>query len=280
MNKRILAAAVILGWAVMACGFSGMLPTATATIGSLPNTGPQAGQPTLPPLVQPTLTEVQPTLTAVPPTLTVAQPSLPTVQATQSGGVSASGLPFSDDFTNSNSGWEQGTYSDGSVGYGNGYYYVKVTTKGYDLYGASAADGITDVIISVDATQFDGPSDNNTGYGVICRLQNDSSDDGYYFRLGGDGQFSVAMYNNGSFTSLMPGSDQWQDAPSANLGNVSNHLVATCKGNQLTFSINGTVVFNGTDNTFSSGGLGLLGVIYDDSATAEFHFTSFQAKAP
>ena len=49
MNKRILIAAVLLGLAVMACGFSATPPTATATFGSLPNTGPQVAQATMPP---------------------------------------------------------------------------------------------------------------------------------------------------------------------------------------------------------------------------------------
>ena len=259
MNKRILIAAVLLGLAMMACGFSATPPTPTATFGSLPNTGPPVAQATMPPLAQPTQT--------------LAPPA-------QSGGNSASGLPFSDDFSSPITAWEAGTYSDGSVGYGDGYYFVKVTTKSEDLYGAAAANSISDVVISVDAAQFDAPSDNNTGYGVICRLQNDNSSNGYYFRIGGDGKFSVVMYNNGGFTSLVPGTDVWQDSLAANQGNASNHLVVSCNGNHLTFTVNGKTLYDGTDNTFSSGGMALLGAVYDDNATAEFHFTGFQAKAP
>jgi hypothetical protein len=242
MNKRIGLAAVILGLAIMACGFGPTMPTAKSIIGSLLPTP-------MPPLAQ-------------------------------SGISSPGGLPFSDDFTSPGTGWEVASYTDGSVGYGSGYYFVKVTMQGDDLYGAAAAGGISDVAISVDAQQFTAPTDNNTAYGVICRLQNDSSNDGYYFRITGDGNFSVALYNNGSFYSLLPGTDEWAAAPSAKPGNVINHLVATCNGSQLTFTVNGTILFNGSDTTFSSGGLGLLGAVYDNNATAEFHFTRFQAKAP
>ena len=270
MNKRILAAAVLLGLAVMACSLGGTQATATPAIVNPPPTA------TMAPVVQPTLTAAPPTATPPAAQATTA----PVVHPTQSGGSSASRLPISDDFTSSSSGWEDDSYSDGSVGYGNGYYFVKVTTKGDNLYGAAAANGIADSVVSVDAAQFDAPGDNNTGYGVICRLQNDSSNNGYYFRIGGDGRYSVVMYNNDTFTSLLPGSDVWQDAASINQGNVSIHLVASCNGSHLTFTVNGTVLFDGTDKTFSSGGFALMGVIYDDSATAEFHFTSFQAKAP
>ncbi len=259
MNKRILMAAVILGLAVMACGFGGTGATATPAIVNLPPTA-------MPPVVQPT----QP----------VAQPTQQVAQPTQSSGSSPSGLPFSDDFTDSSSGWEKGSYSDGTVGYGNGYYFVNVTTKGDNLYGAAAANGISDVQISVDANQFSGPSDNNTSFGVICRLKNDSSNEGYYFRITGDGDFSVVKYENGSFTSLLPGTDEWQAASSVNQGNISNHFLVSCNGDHLTFAVNGKLLFDGTDQTFSSGGFALVGAVYDDNATAEFHFTSFQAKAP
>ncbi len=245
MNKRILAAAVILGLGVMACGFGGTRSTATPTIVSLPPTA-------MPPLVQPT----------------------------QSSGSSPSGLPFSDDFSNPGNGWAIGDYGRGSVGYGNGYYFVKVTAKSTTMYGAAAPYGISDVELSVDAVQFNAPRDNNTAYGVGCRVQDDSSNDGYYFRIGGDGEFSVVMYNNGSFTSLLPGTDTWQASHSANQGNISNHIVVSCNGNHLTFTVNGKILFDGTDNTLSSGGLVLLGVVYDDNASAEFHFTNFQARLP
>ena len=273
MNKSILVAAIILALAVMACGFGAAAETPTPIIEIVTATP-------MPPAVQPTQQVAQATQPPVQATQPPAQPTQPAVQPTQSSASSASSLPFSDDFTNPNSGWEAGTYADGSVGYGNGYYFVKVTTKNSDLYGSAELDGISDSVLSVDAAQFTGPSNNNTAYGVICRLQNDSSNDGYYFRITGDGQFSVVKYDNNSFTSLLSGTDEWQDAPSVNQGNTSNHLVVTCNGTHLTFTVNGTTLFDGTDNTFSSGGFGLLGVVFEDNATGEFHFTSFQAKAP
>jgi len=187
MNKRILAATVILGLAGMACGLGGTVPTATPTIASLP------------PTAMPTV--VQPTPTVEQPTQTVAQP-------TQSTGSSSSGLPFSDDFTDSSTGWANGSYNGGRIGYGKGYYFIKVTTGGDLLYSAAPLNSVSDAVISVDSVQYDAPSDNNTAVGIICRLQNDSSGDGYDFRLAGNGMFSVVMYNNGSYNSLLPGTNE------------------------------------------------------------------------
>lgn len=259
MNKRILAAAALLGLAGLACGFGGTAPTATPIIVVVTST--------------PVPTVEQPAPTAVQPTLSQGQP-------TQSTGSSSSGLPFSDDFTDPSSGWASGSYNGGNMGYGNGYYFIKVTTGGDLLYNTAPMNGVSDAVVSVDTVQYDAPSDNNTAVGIVCRLQNDSSGDGYDFRLSGSGMFSVVMYNNGGYTSLMPGNQAWQPAPSANQGNVSNHIVVSCSGNHLTFKVNGKTLFDATDNTFSSGGFGLLGAVYDNNSTAEFHFTDFQAKAP
>lgn len=171
------------------------------------------------------------------------------------------------------------TYSDGSVGYGNGYYIVQATTNGDNMYGESPLENISNVEIAVDATQFSAPDNNNTAICVICRLQNDDSNDGYYFRISGDGFYSVIVHSNDSFNSLLSG-DTWQDAPVVNQGNITNHLDVTCNADHLIFVVNGSTIFDGTDGTFSSGGIGLIGAVYEDNATAEFHYNNFNAKAP
>ena len=254
MKKKILVPVLILGLAVMACSLGSVLTPATPT--------------NVPP---PPPTEAPPT--EIPPT------EVPATQAQQSNAGNSGILPLTDDFVDSNSGWEVDSYSDGSVGYGNGFYFVSATVKGDNMYGSAPLDNIQNVVISVDATQFSAPDNNNTGFGVICRLQNDNSNDGYYFRISGDGYYSVIAHYNDTFNSLLTG-DTWQDAPAVNQGDVTNHIDVTCNGNQLTFVVNGSTLFDGTDNSFSSGGIGLLGAVYEDNATAEFHFTSFSAKAP
>jgi hypothetical protein len=248
----------------MACSLGSVLNAPTPTIA------------TVPPI--PVMPATQAPATMAPATMSPA--TLPAVtQPPVGSGGSSSALPFTDDFIDPNSGWEVGSMSDGSFGYGNGYYFVKATTNGTNMYGAAALSNIQNVEINVDAAQFSAPDNNNTGYGVICRLQTDGSDDGYYFRISGDGYYSVIAHYNDTFNSLLTG-DTWQDAPSVNQGNVSNHIDVTCNGNQLTMVVNGTTVFTGMDDHFSSGGMALLGAVYEDNSTAEFHFTSFSATNP
>jgi len=249
MNKKLFASVIVLAFAVLACSFSSVVtPTPT----------------NVPPVV-PTAVVVQPTQTS------------PVQQ-------SLTELPFIDDFSNVNTGWEIGDYDNGSVGYGSGYYFVKATSKGVNMYGAAfqndqttAIYNVQDVVIAVDVSQVSGPSDNNTGYGVICRLQ--TGDEGYYFRIGGDGTFSVDVASGGNFTTLLAG-DRWQAASSVNQGNATNHLVVTCNADHLIFEVNGVALFDKYDSTYTAGGIGLLGVIYEDNAAAEYHFTNFMASKP
>jgi len=86
-------------------------------------------------------------------TQTVAQP-------TQSTGSSSSGLPFSDDFTDSSTGWANGSYNGGSIGYGKGYYSLKLPQGATFCTCAAPLNSGIRRGISVDSVQYDAPSDN------------------------------------------------------------------------------------------------------------------------
>lgn len=249
MNKKMIVPPILMAVAVLGCSFSSVVTPAPTNV---------------PPVVVPTV---------------VVQP-----MQTREVQTSLTVLPFTDDFSSVSTGWEVGSYDNGSVGYGSGYYFVKATANGVNMYGvafqsdqSTSMRTVQDVVIEVDATQVSGPSDNNTGYGIICRLQ--TSDDGYYFRIGGDGTYSVDVVSGGSFKTLLVG-DRWQAASSVNQGNATNHLVVTCNADHLTFAVNDTTLLDKYDSTFTAGGMGLLGAVYEDNTNAEFHFTNFKASQP
>ncbi len=191
----------------------------------------------------------------------------------------ASKVLFEDDFSDPASGWEDRNLYGGSVGYGDGYYFVKATEKGNNLSGTLNVDNIPNVIIRVNASQISGPVNNNTAFGVICRLQNDGSQDGYYFRISGTGYFSVIRRTGDILSSLVPG-DTWNASPSISKAGDINSIMVTCEGDTLSFTVNGTTLFEGNDTAFTSGGVALLGAVYEDNASAEFHYTNFSAREP
>lgn len=166
------------------------------------------------------------------------------VQAPQEGATS-----YSDDFSNTDSGWTNITDSDGLVGYSNASYLISISSPNMVLSGTS---GVTadDVIMHVSARiiQSTGQGD----FGMICRQQSDGS---YYaFEVREDGY--VSIWKNYS-ENIMPLVD-WTYY-SALIGRTEINLSASCVGSQLSLAVDGQPVLSTSDTDFSVGETGLLG---------------------
>lgn len=193
-----------------------------------------------------------------------------------SGGSTGS-LPFSDDFSSASSGWEIGDYNNGSVGYANGEYFVTATAQGIFMWG-QAMRSFGDVDISVSARQVSAPSNDNTGYGVMCRVTYDPQNDllyGYSLRISGDGFFAIHKFTGSDIVDLVP----WTTTPAIVQGNSSNQVRVICNGSYLALYVNGTLVAEANDNEFASGDIGFSGTSYEE-ASAEFRFDNLQVSAP
>jgi len=185
-------------------------------------------------------------------------------------------IVFQDDFSSSSSGWEVGDYNGGSVGYENGYYSVIATDAGVNMYGA-AGKNFSDVTISVEATAVQGPSNDNNGYGIICRKNPDpSSDNGYYLRISADGYYSIAKADENGFTDLVA----WTESSTVRQGTKSNTIVASCIGNTLKLEVNGTVLAQANDSTYSSGDIALMSVVYEEGSTTKVQFDNLVVRKP
>jgi hypothetical protein len=187
-------------------------------------------------------------------------------------------LPIYENFSDPNGGWDIWADADGSVGYSNGYYYV--VSKTQHLF----SDGypylfLGDTVIDVDATAASGPGDNNFSYEVACRVQNSGA--GYSFEVSADGYYTAGVYTDAkTYVSLLSG-DDWQASSAIQQGLVTNHLAVTCAGSHFKFEVNGQVVFEGQDTTFSDGDIGLGAITYDNNNTpAEVHFDNLVVMAP
>jgi len=239
-------AAFGLGMAILACSCGSI----TSLFNSTPTTAP------LPPQPSPTTPPI---------------PTVPTVPLTTSN------LPYYDDFSDPNSGWDVYNESFGSAGYQDGYYFVTATgsSEAVALY----AKNYDNTTIDVDAEPVSGPSDNNFEYGVSCRVQ--SNLDSYDFSISADGYFAVYVVTDGgsTFTSLLQG-DEYQYSDAINQDLSLNHLTVTCNGSHLTFAVNGQVLYDGQDSTFSNGQIGLFTDIFDETTPDEVHFDDLLVSAP
>ncbi len=171
---------------------------------------------------------------------------------------------FEDDFSDDKSGWEVGEYDGGDVGYGDGYYFVTSTSSGSMMWGV-ANQSFDDIIISVEATQFSGPANNNNGYGVMCRVQSDGS--GYMLYISGDGYASIVLASEGEFTALV----DWTASDAVVQGNETNLIEASCLGSALSLSVNGELVAEAEDDTYAEGDIAFSATTFEDTMT-EIHF--------
>ncbi|MCJ7621248.1 MAG: hypothetical protein MUP64_13645, partial [Anaerolineae bacterium] len=155
-------------------------------------------------------------------------------------------------------------YPGGSVKYEDGAYLVTASSLGrmWGVANRSFGDGT----IEVDATQVIGPANDNNGYGIICRVQ--SNGDGYYFRVSGDGLYGIHKLIDGEFEPLV----DWTKSDVINQGNASNRISAVCNGSALELAVNGELLAQVSDSTFTEGDVGLVAGSFEENEATEIRF--------
>jgi serine/threonine-protein kinase len=182
---------------------------------------------------------------------------------------------FQDDFSDPNSGWDDWETDNGSVaGYKDGHYYVQTNTTVW-MWGRSNHH-FTDVVIDVDARQVAAPSNNNNGYGVICRVQSNDWGDGYGLVIAGDGNYSIQKIIEGDWEPII----DWTYSDVINQGNASNDIRAVCDGSRLVLIVNGEIVAQAEDDEFPSGDVSLVGTTFEEGELTEIHFDDLVVTRP
>jgi LysM repeat protein len=125
-----------------------------------------------------------------------------------------------------------------------------------------------DVHSEVDANLVGGPD--SAYYGVVCRWQDINNF--YAAVISGDGSTGIVRIQNGIATFLNEGTADFDRAGWTRVG-------ANCFGNTLTLFVNGESVLQATDNTFTSGFIGVM-VGTRSAANADVHFDNFTSYRP
>jgi hypothetical protein len=191
--------------------------------------------------------------------------------------VNITAVKLFEDFSDPASGWEIGEYGSSSVGYESGEYFIRCDEETSYTWG-QWFQWFGDVTIEVTARQASGPENNNTGYGVMCRVQYDPDAgglNGYAFLLSGDGWYSIASFIDGESYNLV----EWTESGAIRQGSGSNSVRVICSGDHLTFHVNGVLIAETWDDTFSSGDVALYGRTFEPGAT-EFRFDNFSLTSP
>ncbi len=197
----------------------------------------------------------------------IIQNFLPTGKA----GSTSSNVLFEDDFSKTSSGWDQTTSESGTTDYKDGTYQILVNQTQYDLW-ANPGKSFTDVSTEVDAVMIGGPVDND--FGIICRYKDTSN---YYFGIiSSDGYYAIGYVLDGKQSIF---SEQLEFSDAIKQGTESNRIRFDCVGSTLTLYANGTQLTQVTDNTLTSGDVGLMAGTFDSAGT-NVSFDNFVVKKP
>lgn len=164
---------------------------------------------------------------------------------------------MTDDFSDTNSGWETYSGQYGNSGYSDGGYLVKSIVKEEYMWGSAGVD-LADIQVDVDAKVLETVEKGYDAYGIDCRIQ--SNGDGYGFRITSDGYYAISQYSNGKGKTLV----DWTESSVVYTDGRVNHIGAVCAGNTLQLWVNGVKVAETTDSTFSHGDIALSAIGFYD----------------
>ncbi len=190
----------------------------------------------------------------------------PTVQ-------SPSNILFSDDFSNSSSGWDQVNEDFKITDYANGGYRMWLDETQYDIWANPSEYFSGPVSIEVDVRKVAGPEDND--FGIICNYQD--LDNFYVGLVSSDGYAVIMKRQDGSAEYISD--DQMISVDGINSGSANNHIRFVCDNGDLTLYANGNQVAYVFDNSFTSGDVGLQVGTFDEGGV-DLLFDNFVVSKP
>jgi len=176
----------------------------------------------------------------------------PSPQATTAG------ILFTDDFSETGSGWDRFQSEIGMTDYGDDAYHIEVNQPITDLF-ANPAQSFKDTVIEVTAYKQNGPANNS--FGLICRYQDEQNF--YAALITSDGYAGIFRVKNGKYKLL--GHDSMLPVPAILGGTGSNLIHFECIGNSLALAVNGSPVDAQQDKSYDSGDVGLIAGTFEEA---------------
>lgn len=158
---------------------------------------------------------------------------------------------FSDDFNDEGGVWETYSAEYGSVFYEDGWLHLTNNNPAEFATATWANKHFTDFILEVETKLVGGTDDN--WHTVVCRYQD--TDNSYYFQTSADGYYSIYKHANGNWVTL--GSTTYSSYINQGVDAV-NLIHIGCIGSDLSLSVNGHLLWEGIDTTFTGGDILLL----------------------
>lgn len=204
--------------------------------------------------------------------------ALPLIEAAQRGEVSIIGVEepvamnepvtsgsVTEDFSDENSGWDISYSETGSVYYSNGEYIAE-DIAGDVYYYSRPYLNFDNVEMNIDIRVVEGLGEID----LVCRFVDPSNN--YEFRLQTTGNVGISKWLDGEYidlVSLQPAGLTWD---------TGHSVTVTCEGSRLTLSVDGQMVAEANDDSFTSGDLALAAYTEENRFVAAFD--NFEASVP
>ncbi len=172
-------------------------------------------------------------------------------------------LPYSDDFSNPQSGWQTLSDVSAEVKYDNGRLRFTIQQENltqWSVAGRQFADGD----FQVDAQAVGGPTDN--GFGVVFRFQDRKNF--YHFEISSDGYWRAGMMKDGAWENW----EDWAAHPAIQTGNAVNRIRVIMKSDEFVFMVNDQQIAQRQDASFASGDIGLFALTLIDAPGTDVAF--------
>jgi hypothetical protein len=170
--------------------------------------------------------------------------------------------------------WEHYSNPNGTeLGVEQGVYRAYTPNPGY-AWGLNT-QAYSNLVSEVEITPLTIYTD--TAAGVMCRADTSNNGDGYYFMINGNGYYSIRIGRGADVAALV----DWQRSKAIHSGIDRNTVRAVCLNHQLAMYVNGTLVAQIRDDTYSSGYVGLAIAAGDNGVDMAFdNLTLYSVQVP
>lgn len=180
-----------------------------------------------------------------------------------------SNLLFSDDFSDTSSGWDRVANIYGLTDYYQGGYRIQVASSTYIKW-ANPRKTFGDVRVEVDAELIDGSANNS--FGIICRYQD--AKNFYALVISSDGYYAIRKRANTTDLIILSG-EAFQESIWIDVGQSAHHITVECIGDTLSLYVDGNLIDEVQDSEFEEGDVGLL-VSTMGEASTDILFDNFE----
>lgn len=177
-------------------------------------------------------------------------------------------IVYQDDFSDPTSGWDEDTWDAGTVAYQDGEYWINVQKENWMVW-SNQEQQLDNLAISVDTRVIDPTGGGD--YGVICRYQDE--DNFYALEISEDGYYTIWKREAGEVVFIT----DWA-ASELIVPDRSIRIQAVCVDDHLMLGVDGELLADATDSSFTTGNYGMMVGTYDKpNLTIAFdNFTVYQ----